>query len=211
MAVTAAAAVIRASSVAAAGAKKLELCFPNTIQSTLHLLTQFIQLPYEVGIMINVHFTTVPATVGIISVLTDIKLGLASSSSVSLRLRCSHLTSPTPLVGGLSPLPYAEAAGPLCCIRSRRGCDHWWNPELAPGSPGLLTPFSALGMYVLPIVPAAGDTFKDTAQKEQCAVETLWTVHVTQPSQKLYVNFSDFGRQVWKPTHLTVTQEKPCM
>lgn len=74
-------------------------------QSTLHLLTQLTQLPSEGGIITNVHFTIVPITFGIISVSTDANLVYAGSSSISLRLRSSHLIPQTPLTSAKAPEP----------------------------------------------------------------------------------------------------------
>ena len=71
--------------------------------------------------------------------------------------------------------------------RSLRGTDHWFTHKLDPGSWMLLTPSLVLGMYVLPTVPTVGAGFRDTALREQCAVETIWTVHVTESSSGLYI------------------------
>ena len=49
--------------------------------------------------------------------------------------------------------------------------------ELNPDNLRLVTPSSVFGMYVLPTIPAVGAAiFKDTALREQCVIETIWTV-----------------------------------
>lgn len=73
------AALALAGVVAVVGAVHLWLYFYDNIQSILHLLTQFTQLPYEVEIIINVHFTIVPITFGISSVSDLVVLVPAAS------------------------------------------------------------------------------------------------------------------------------------
>ena len=69
----------------------------------------------------------------------------------------------------------------ICWRRSWRGHDHWLTSELDPGNGRHLTPSPVLGMHILPTVPTMGAVFKDGAMREQRVVETIWTVHTTEP------------------------------
>lgn len=56
---------------------------------------------------------------------------------------------------------------------SLRRCDPGW-----PSNWMLLTPSSVLGMYIPPLYTRC--KFEDEALREQCVVETIWTIHVTE-------------------------------
>lgn len=75
----------------------------------------------------------------------------------------------------------------------------------------LLTAAPVLGMYVVPTVHTVGGVFKGTGLREQCVVEIIGTVYMTEPSSGFYVNFWDSGRQVQRCTHFVATQDKPHM
>ena len=66
--------------------------------------------------------------------------------------------------------------------RSSRGHDFPLTPELDLDNQRLLSPSPVLGMYILPTITTVGAVCKDVALREHCAVETIWTVHVTESS-----------------------------
>lgn len=56
-----------------------------------------------------------------------------------------------------------------------------------------------------------GAVFKGADLREQCVVETIWTVYMTEPSESLYINFQDSGGWVQRPTHPLAAHDKPHM
>lgn len=50
-----------------------------------------------------------------------------------------------------------------------------WQLEAPPSS-------CNLGMYVLPTIPTLGAIFKDAALREECVVETIWTLKPVKAS-----------------------------
>ena len=69
-----------------------------------------------------------------------------------------------------------------CWRRSLRGCDLRLTGELDVGNQKLLAPSPVLGIPTLPTIPTVEAIFKGTALGEQCVVDTIWTVIITEPS-----------------------------
>ena len=68
------------------------------------------------------------------------------------------------------------------CWKKSWGCDLKVVGRLDPDNWKLLTSSSVLRMCVVPTVPTARAVFKDSALREQCVIETIWTECVSDPS-----------------------------
>lgn len=82
--------------------------------------------------------------------------------------------------------------------------DLWTRPRKSSEAPH---PFPYLEMY--DHHSHSGSHFKDAALREWVVVETIWQLYVTEPWYVIHTNFWDSGRQVWKPSCLTTTEDKP--
>ena len=60
------------------------------------------------------------------------------------------------------------------------------------GNQSLPSPFPVLVSCVLPTGPTEGAIFKDTALREQCVVETIWTEYGLKPINAFVYKFSRF-------------------
>lgn len=61
-----------------------------------------------------------------------------------------------------------------------RRYDHQLTLELGQGNLRLSTPSVAFGMCVLLVFSSPRSCPKDTAMTQQCGVETIWMVYVTE-------------------------------
>lgn len=68
-----------------------------------------------------------------------------------------------------------------CRKMSWRGRDHWLTLELAPGSHRLLTPHPLSHIICCAHHSHSENCLEGFSLVEQCGVETLWTVHMTEP------------------------------
>lgn len=86
------------------------------------------------------------------------------------------------------PLPYWK--------RSLRRHDHQLTWELEPGNQRLLSPFPALGRYIMPVVPTAGVVSRCSLDKLMCCSKYLdWIYDRTllKPIYKLFLRFWQAG------------------
>lgn len=61
-----------------------------------------------------------------------------------------------------------------------RGCDYGLTLELDLGDERFLASSPVFGMYILLTIPTLGAVFEVIDLREQCAVETTWTVYITE-------------------------------